>query len=255
MTAIRKIGASRLGRLGLALLTILFLALAVLAFPQPLFAHQTSYRNFEIWSDRPIDPAIGGVLDDALRRLETSELYSPGQTFRIFFCNSDWRMWIYSQRFNSALGGAADNWLTQNIYLRTSDIAGNALIAPGDVPLSDADVRPLSYFIAHEAAHILEARAFGRFMGLVYPVWLTEGYADLVGKGGDFDAAENLSLLQAGDPRLDYQQSGLYRGYHLMVLHALDLRGGSVRRLFDDPPDGEEILRDLASTGGLPTRD
>jgi hypothetical protein len=227
----------------------LALALTVLAWPHPAFAYRTSYRNFDVWSDQPIASNLSAVLDDAIRRLETSALYSPSQRFRLFFCNEDWRMWLYSQHFSSAMGGVADGWLTRNIYLRRSDIPANRLLAPGGVELADADVRPLSYFVAHEAAHILESRTFGRLAALLHPAWLMEGYADLVGKGGDFDTAENLRLLQAGDPRLDYQRSGLYRGFHLLVLHALVQRNGSIHAVFDDPPDIDPLKRQLL---GLP---
>lgn len=224
-----------------------FAALAVQAFPQPLFAHYTAHRNFEVWSDRPIDPNITAVLDDAARRLRTSEFYRPTEKFRVFICNSSWRMALYSQRFSAAMGGVADTWLTRNIYIRASDVARNAIHSPGPGPISDAAQRTLSYYIAHEATHVMTSVVFGRVTTLMKPQWLVEGYADYVGKGGDFDFEENLALLRADDARLDYARSGLYRRFHLMVALLIDRRGQSAAVLFADPPAEDEVLRKLRS--------
>lgn len=228
-----------------ALAAIVFAYAIVLAFPQPLFQYYTAHRNFEVWSDAPIDPAIASVLDDATRRLATSELYDGTQRFRVFFCNEPWRLWLYSQRFTDRLGGAADTWLTRNVYIRASDIAANAIRSPGPGPILDAADRTLSYYIAHEAAHVLTSRAFGRLAALTHPAWLIEGYADYVGKGGAFDFEANRALLIAGDARLDYAQSGLYRGFHLLVALLLDKRKLSIRSVFADPPHDADLLEAL----------
>lgn len=221
---------------------------AVLAFPQPLFAHYVTHENYEVWSDGPIDATIARVLDDASRRLRTSELYEPNQRFRIFICNSSWRLWLYSQRFSAQLGGAADAWLTRNIYIRASDIAANSIHSPGPGPILDAAQRPLSYYIAHEATHVMQARTFGRLMGLQNPHWLVEGYADYIGKGGDFDYDENRRLLINDDPLLDYRRSGLYRRFHLQVAHLLDKKKLKIVDIFADPPAEDALLEELKAS-------
>lgn len=223
-----------------ALLVLAYIG--VLAFPQPLFSHHTSYRNYEVWSDQPIPPQIAQVLDDATRRLRTSELHEPDQTFKIFFCNASWRLWLFSHQFSDQIGGNADTWLTRNVYIRSSDIAANRIHSPGAGPILDAAQRPLSYYVAHEITHILESRAFGRLMYLRYPQWLTEGYADYIGKGGDFDFDENRRLLAGGDALLDYRKSGLYRRFHLEVSYLLDKKGLTVRQVFADPPREQDVL-------------
>jgi len=234
-------------RAAAALCAMLALAAGLLAFPDPLFSASMSHGQFIVRSDRPINPAMARVLDDAARRLRTSELYDARATFRIFICNEPWRMWLYSR--NAAIGGSADTLVTRNIYLREVDIAANRIVPPGGM-LADAQTRPLSYFIAHEAAHVMQARAFGRLLKLRYPAWLVEGYADWVAKAGDFDVAENRRLLRRGDPRLDYGRSGLYRRYHLMVATLLRRPGATVRHLFADPPDEDDVIRALLSPEG-----
>ena len=199
-------------------------------FSQPLFGNHFTYHNFEVWSDRPISPKITQVLDDAARRLQTSSLFQSELPIKLFFCNSSWRLWLYSQHFNPRLGGLADGWLTHNVYLRASDMAANRLFPPGSQPLTDAAQRPLSYFVAHKATHILEARAFGRFTLIRSPQWLTEGYADYIAKAGECDFAENRRrLLYRKTTRSStYRRSGLYRRFPTRSL--LPLRSEEIQR-------------------------
>jgi len=229
-------------RAGATVFVLLAIGFCLLLFPRPLFAYAMEHGNYRVRSDRPIDPAMAGLLDDATRRLSTSELHDPNSTFDIFICNEPWRIWLFSQSFNASAGGVSDIWLTCNIYLRESDIAANRLVPPHG-RLADADVRPLSYFIAHEATHVMQSRTFGRLMKFRYPKWLIEGYADFVAKGGSFDLEENRRLLQEDDPRLDYERSGLYRRYHLMVAMLLEKDGYTIRRLFANPPQEADVIR------------
>lgn len=238
-------------RVAMAFALIALAYVAVLAFPQLFFANRFDYKNYEIWSDKPIDPRINKVLDDATRRLRTSELYDPDRKIRVYFCNAPWRLWLYSQHFTDKLGGATDTWLTRNVYIRASDIGSNRIDSPGPGPILDPDQRPLSYYIAHEATHVIESREFGRLMVLRYPQWLTEGYADYVGKGGDFDFDENLRLLLADSFLLDYERSGLYRRYELEVLYLINRRGLTVRQIFADPPRELDLLKLLRNSSQL----
>lgn len=233
----------------LSLLLLLAAAYAaVLAFPQPMFEHRLVHGQYDVRSDRPIPPEMRRVLDDVTRRLERSELYGAQQRFRVFLCNDDWRMALYSQRFSSALGGAADDWLGRNIFIRRSDVAGNRIFPPSG-RLADAEARPLSYFIAHEATHIMDSRALGRIGARRAPRWLREGYADYVAKGGDFDFEDNRARLIAGDPLLDPERiPGLYRRHHLIVAMLIERDGLSVRRLYANPPDEAELLRRVRGT-------
>ncbi|HVJ54600.1 MAG TPA: hypothetical protein VM689_19220 [Aliidongia sp.] len=235
----------RVARRGFGLLFLIgALCVGALACPETAFAYHTSYRQFEVWSDRPIDGAITSIIDDTTRRLQRSELYTPDLQFRVFLCNSTWRLGLYGL-FQTGVGGITYPWLTSNIYIRAADIAENRILPPHPGPIADAEHRPLSYFIAHEATHIMQSRAFGRLFALRYPEWLNEGYADYVGKGGDFDLGENLDLLKAGNPALDYARSGLYRGYHLEVAWLLDRQGRSIRSVYADPPSEVGLIEAL----------
>lgn len=228
-----------------AALAVALLVVLVVAFPQPAFAYRVVYQNYEVWSDRPLPGAIEPVLDDVTRRWRTSPLYAPTTPARIFICNEPWRMWLYGMHFSTRFGGVADVWLTRNVVIRAADIEANRIVPPGLGPIADAAQRPLSYFIAHELTHSDVSRRFGRTVILRYPEWLLEGYADYIGKGGDFDYAANRAAFIAGAPEMDRDKSGLYRGYHLKVAYLLDKQGWTLQQLFDRPPAAEELERRL----------
>ena len=228
-------------RVMLAAVLAVAVGLIVLCTPQPLFAYHLTHGRYQVWSDRPIEPQIAGVLDDVTRRISRSAIYSPDQRFRIFICNDQWRLALYSERFSGGMGGVADTAFTRNVYIRRADIQRNRLIPPHGWKATMSD-RPLSYYLAHELTHVMESRAFGRGSSVRYPNWLNEGYADYIGKGGRFDMAKNAADLRAGAREMDPNASGLYRRYHLEVAYLLDRQGLTIRELYANPPD-EAALR------------
>ena len=233
-----------LKRFGIAFASVFLVYLGVLIYPQPLFNYYIAYQNYKVWSDRPIPPDITHVLDDVIRRLKTSTLYEPDRPLRIFFCNASWRLWLYGH-FSNKMAGIADTCLARNIYIRESDITLNTIHPPNSKPLTDAEHRPLSYFIAHEATHIIESWRFGRFAFMRHPLWVSEGYADYVGKGGDFDFDENRKLLIENDPLMDVQKSGVYRRFHLEVFFLLHKKGFAVDTIFAHPPREEDVIAEI----------
>lgn len=238
-TTKRVLTLIKTGAAGLLGLLIMYMVLA--ALPKPMFAYRAVYQNYHVWSDRPIPAEITGVLDDVTRRLRTSVLHDRNTPVEIFFCNEPWRLWLYGRAFSTRLGGAADVWLTRQVFIRASDIPANRIHSPGRGPIADAAQRPLSYFIAHEITHSDVSRSFGRTVMLRYPEWLLEGYADYVGKAGDFDFDANRALYLAGARELDRDRSGLYRGFHLKVAYLLDKKGWTLQQVFERAPAEAEL--------------
>ena len=220
-----------------------FAYLGIVTFPQLMFSSHMTYQNYEVWSDRTIPPQIDQVLDDATRRLHTSALYQPNKKVKLFFCNDSWRLLIHALDDQSA--GNTDTWLTRNIYIRASDITTNRFYAPDDKPIPDEAHRPLSYVIAHEVTHVIEAIQFERPLKLKYPNWLIEGYADYIAKAGDFDFDENRRLLKLNSPLLDLQKSGLYRRFHLEVAYLIDKKGLTARQIFHQSTTRERFTHSV----------
>ena len=237
-------------KLAASAVTLTVLAyLGMVAFPPLMFSNHLTYQNYEVWSDRTIPSQINQVLDDATRRLHTSDLYEPNQKVSIFFCNDSWRLLIHALDDQSAAN--TDTWLTNNIYVRASDIVSNRFYAPDSKPIPDLIHRPLSYVIAHEVTHVIESLQFNRPLKLKYPNWLIEGYADYIAKAGDFDFDENRRLLKIDSPLLDLQRSGLYRRFHLEVALLIDKKGLTARQVFANPPEEKDLLSLLRSDAQL----
>lgn len=225
-----------------AALLLVLLAYVLLALnPAPMFRYQSTYQNYHVWSDRPIPAGITGVLDDVTRRWRTSALYDSRTGVNIFFCNEPWRMWLYDGRFDASIGGSGGGIVVENVFIRASDIAANRIHSPGPRPIADAEHRPLSYFIAHEVTHSDVTRRFGRLSGWRYPMWLFEGYADYVGKGGQFDFDQNHRQFMEGDRALKFARSGLYREFHLKTAYLLDKKRKTLFQVFADPPSDAQL--------------
>ena len=209
--------------------------------PTLLFAHEVQYQAFTIHSDRPIDDNIQNIIDDVTVRISKSELYDENIKFNLFISNDLWKFNLFSMNQPQA-GAVTYGALNGNVFFRPCDIAKNEIVPPPSWKFSRTD-RPLSYFIAHEATHVLEAN-YSKKSYLSSPTWLIEGYADYIGKGGDFDFDENVMLYKANAPELDPQQ-GLYRRYHLAVAHLMDTQHLSFRELATDTPDEQQILTEI----------
>ncbi|WP_157202082.1 hypothetical protein [Massilia sp. Root335] len=227
------------GVISIAVLFSVYLCLLIWA--KPMFEYRTVYGIYQVWSDRPISPAIRPVLDDVTRRLKTSAVHDASVPVEIYICNAPWRMWLYGMKFSTRYGGVADVWLTRHVIIRAADIAANRVVSPWPYPIPDEQHRPLSYFIAHEITHVDLSRRFGRTMVARYPEWLMEGYPDYVGKGGDFDFDANRAKFLAGAPELSRATSSLYLGYHLRVAYLLDKKHWTLDRIFAKPPSDVEL--------------
>lgn len=231
-------------------LFLVFAYICLLIFPSPLFSYKVEHGQCTVYADRPIDQNIHSILEDALSRISKSDLYRPEIHYNIFICNNLLRFKVFTQG-NGQAGAVTHYHLTGNIFIRPCDIPNNRIIAPkewyfANQPFSFSD-RPLSYYLAHEMTHVLEARFTGAF-DFGNPAWLTEGYADYIGKAGQFDFDENLRLLKAGAPELD-PSKGLYRYYHLEVAYLLDYKGWKIKDLYEHIPDEKQILEVLAPSG------
>lgn len=225
-----------------ALLAVAAVYMLLLAAPDPLFAYHASYQNITVYSDQPIPREITPVLEDAESRLAKSPLNDPALRHRIFICSTQARFAFFAN-YNYRVGGINYALLNRNIFLRPANIKDNRLIGysgrevPGE--------RTLAYFMAHEIGHSLEENYLGRVGYARLATWKQEGYADVIGKGGDFDFDKNLAAFRANAPELDPQRSGLYLRYQLLFEHAMRARHLTPRALLDRPIEESALEREL----------
>lgn len=230
-------------RLRRAILTVVVLTslyVVLLAYPQPLFAYQLNHANITVHSTTPVPESMRTTLERVRARLNRSPLIDPHRPQRVFICNTPWIFALFA-RNNYRVGGIADAFLGQNVFLRQSDMANDRLIGPSGKPVA-AD-RPLSYFIAHELMHIAQARHIGRIGYAKLPQWVDDGYADYVAR--DYDLAAALKGLKVDAKELDPTRSGLYIRYHLMVAYLLENKHMDISTLLNSPPDRAAVEREL----------
>jgi hypothetical protein len=146
-----------------------------LSCPQILFAHETSYKNFEFYSREPLDKELRAVLDKVETRLATSPINDQKLKFRIFLVNSYCRYGTLSLYLGSSSFGKGFAALpTNNIFINKADLAKDLVFR--NAPANDE--RSLSGVIAHEATHLLIRKKFGYLRNLTLPTWKKEGLGD-----------------------------------------------------------------------------
>jgi hypothetical protein len=220
-------------RVGVAGAALFALYLLLLCFPQAFFHSAVTANNLALYSDQPFSSEAGKhILNLVAGKLSASPLYLPQQSHMAFICNARWRQRLFFNR-SYGVGGVNQYPVTRNVFLRDALIEQNCLIGPGGNRVQGE--RTLDYFIAHEITHTLTAQTVGWVDYYRLPQWVREGYADYVGKGTSFNYDEAKRAFLADVPEMDWQKSGLYWRYHLLVAYLLDRQHWGVQRLLTEP--------------------
>ncbi len=208
----------------IALAAIIVLCpIAIISYPQPLFAHNLHGEHLEIWSDKPFDEQSGRrLIADVERRLSQSPLYHRDGMHRIFIVNKPWRRYL-TFLWKHSVGGVNYYPITHNVFIREADISADRVIGPSGNPA--APPRTLAYFAAHEIGHTLIGEQIGAWRFLNIAIWLNEGMADRIALPGLHDTDEMLEALKRDDPIMSPSRSGLYNYYRLLVNLAIERHG------------------------------
>ncbi|GAB2839916.1 hypothetical protein GCM10027277_03580 [Pseudoduganella ginsengisoli] len=236
-TVCKRIGK---GVLGLVLCWAAYESVA--AVPGPFFPHTYERGAFIVHSDEAIPASAAHVIDDAQRRIERSPLHGAHDKYDIYICNSLARFAFYNHKFTTRAGGVTEGAFTRHVFIRGVDFDTNSLRMPGGARIVDAESRSASYFLAHEAAHVMESRRFGRLAYVKYPHWLMEGYADVVGKNDAFHIADYRQPFASGTLAND----GTYKREHLLVDFQLGL-GKTVMQVFAEALPQHTVEAQLAA--------
>jgi hypothetical protein len=202
--------------------------LGLLLYPDPLFAYEARVQNVVLHARTPLPPEADAVAARAAERVARSPFFDAADTYHVYLCDTA-ALFRFFSLLDPDVGAVSQMYFVGNVFIRPSRIERDRLLGPrgGEVP----NERTLTYFIAHELTHSMLARRIGRLAYARLAVWQQEGYADYVGKAGDFDFAEVLAGFRAGSRELDPALSGLYLRYHLLVAYALEQQGISPRLL------------------------
>jgi hypothetical protein len=220
---------------------IVAVAVTLLAFPQPLFAHSMTHGQLELWSDTPFDERQARrLLDEAVKRINASPLPLDGATHRVFITNTEWRRRLFF--LTSPGAGGINTYPTRNVFIGRADVANNRISGNHGLVLPP---RTLVYYMAHEIGHSLVGARVGAIGNQLLPTWIKEGLCDYIGFGGAVDIDELTQALIEDKSEMDYARSGLYARYRLLVAFMLTREGWTVDQLLASglpQEDAEAIL-------------
>lgn len=224
----------------LLLVTAAFLLL--LSFPQLLFAHQTTYKNFHVYSREPLDRNINAVLDKVEARLKTSSINDDRFKPKIFLTNSYgiYRGLSLNIGWNS-FGKGYPLLPTSNVFINKADLASDLVFR--NAPTNNS--RSLSGVIAHEVTHLLIRNRFGYRRNVMMPSWKKEGYAEYVAGGSTLSHEDGVRMWK-GNPKdgTGYQ----YFKYYMLVKYLLEQEKISVDDLFNRDFDVAALEERVLST-------
>lgn len=235
-----------LKRLGIAatLLAALVLAYqATLAFPQPFFPHQATYKQITIYSRSKLPKAVEAILQKTDSLLSRSELYNPHTESRIFVCDNYGLFWFYTGGLRHLFAVTFPH-TTRYIFVPKADYEHDLVLFERTGP-TDKRERLLANTLAHEITHLYVFDYLGRKAEAALPGWIKEGYCEYIGQGDAITPDEGIRHLLGGGrdiPGLFY-----FRSRRMMEV-LMDSQGLSIKQVLSHPPHEAEVLEALMKT-------
>ncbi len=207
-----------------ALTAVVVLYLLTICFPQYLFAHEVSYKEFKVYSRTPLDQRVYKVLDDAETRLAKSTIYDGEVSRRVFLTDSHG---LYTFLSNKAFRSFANSVpFINNIFVNKSDVGTDLVFL--NRPQNNR--RSLSGVMAHEVTHLFIRKRIGTLRASLLPVWKNEGYCEYVAGDSTITFAEGVRLWKE-NPNDDSKYR--YFKYHAMVKYLLETEKLSIEEIFN----------------------
>jgi len=224
------------------LLSLAAAYILVLSYPQVLFAHQVSYKNFTVYSREPLDQGIYTMLDKVETRLASSSLNTPDVKPKIFLTNSQHLYSLLSLYIGgNSFGKGFAPLPTSNVFINKADVGRDLVFR--DAP--ENNQRSLSGVVSHEITHLLIRNKFGYLKNLTTPVWKREGYCEYVSGGSTLDYETDVRLWKAKPQDATGYQ---YFKYYLMVKYELETEKLTVEELFTRDIDTAALEAKVLST-------
>jgi hypothetical protein len=173
----------------------LLLSLVVLLLhPGALYAHQTLTRQYTLFHNRPLDPALLPRLAQARHLVQDSEVFDKNLRLEVCLNNGSWY-----PRLVQALWSPAFAWSFSNKVV----LNGQAN-APADRLTFRTYAWNLTALLAHEMTHCYQVHRRGLWRSnplARFPTWKWEGYAEYVARhpGSLQVLREQLARLQQAE--------------------------------------------------------
>ena len=209
--------------------------LLLLSFPQVLFAHESSYKNFKVYSREPLDQSLYAVIDKAAAKLSASGINNDEVKPRIFLTNSHSLYAVLSLYIGgNSFGKGYPILPSDNIFINQADLTKDLVYRNAEAN----NERALSGVIAHETTHLLIRKKFGYWKNLRFPVWKREGFCEYVAGGSTLNYETGVRMWKE-TPRdgTGYQ----YFKYYMLVKYLLENEKLSVEDLFNRDIDVQAL--------------
>jgi len=203
-----------------------------LCFPQYLFANETTYKQFKVYSTAPFDNHIYKVLDDAEARLTKSTIYDPSVNRRMFLTGSHGMYAFLSHKAFRSFANSVP--FINNIILNRSDVAEDLVF----LNRPEHNKRSLSGGIAHEVTHLFIRQRVGTVRASLMPTWKNEGYCEYIAGDTTISYDEAVKLWKE-NPNDDSKYR--YYKYQLMVKYLLETEKLSIEDVFKSDFNEKEL--------------
>ncbi len=235
-----KSKAYRIARYAFLLIAAAFVFLLV--YPQVLFAHEVSYKNFTIYSRQPISQDVFAMLDKVEVQLIASQINNTSVKPKIFLTNSQ-RLYSLLSLYigGNSFGKGFPLLPTNNVFINEADISRDLVFrkAPAN------NQRSLSGVISHEITHLHIRNHLGYVKNVTLPAWKKEGYCEYVAGGSTLDYETGVRLWKANpNDGTGYQ----YFKYYLLVKHLLEKEGLTVEEFLVRDIDQAELEAKVLKT-------
>lgn len=239
----------------LTLSFLLIFAYFIISYPELYwFSHRLNYKSYSIFYDKEIPKSIFTILDEVDQLIKKSDLYDPKITIKIYVRSDE-------HKYNSLLPYQFPKhglgWklpINNNIFIFKSDISKNESYQA----LKPNYFIPLSYVIAHEAAHVLiESKSFlnscwlskinknNCVFGIFGFLWKDEGYAEYIA-GGQFTLEEGILELKKAETtkeqNLSIKGDVEYFKYFLCIKYLIEKKNLKIKEIFETDLNFDSIL-------------
>jgi hypothetical protein len=220
---------------------------ALVFWPDALFAFSLSSDKIVVASDRPIPPAGGlRVLHDCEGLLERSPLKAQERKYRLYVTNADWRNRLLFLPDPPAWGLAYAYPYGGNAFISGADFETGRVVHWGYV---GTPPRTLAYLCAHELTHIIMAEHAGLARFKV-PQWVREGFADYVGIENRQSFEELRDAL--GERPVDVPMMVRYGSYprlRLLVTYFIEKKGWTASQFLETRLTIDEAIQVMRADG------
>ena len=224
-----------------------------LYYPDHLFEYEVRYRNFNLYSDRPVSREFFSTMEEVTLRMNPVDMYDPEETHNVYLVHDRELFASFAERLelNPSTQGLTINPLGYiMVNLTAIRLTGQIYTKPYPYTLLQADT---TYVISHELMHVLTTQKLGFISSWNLPEWKREGYAEYGASLYARRQDSTYSLRQRVGRYLDGYYDSLsdrHRFYirsGMVVEYLLDKREMGFEDLISFGEDPDTLFRDMVA--------